>query len=123
MRSRRAITSACLAPGQFLCGADIGQLICDARTEGLRLAIASSSTPQNVAGLLQANLGPKANTWFEVIAAGDIVAAKKAGTGNLSVDVEGARPCRAGDCLAVRRLGAWPGRQHRGWHPDRDHGQ
>jgi HAD superfamily hydrolase (TIGR01509 family) len=57
--------------------ADIGQLICDARTEGLRLAIASSSKRENVVGLLQANLGPKADTWFEVIASGDVAAAKK----------------------------------------------
>jgi len=57
--------------------ADIGQLICDARTEGLRLAIASSSKQENVVGLLRANLGPKAETWFEVIASGDVVAAKK----------------------------------------------
>lgn len=57
--------------------ADIGQLICAARTEGLRLAIASSSRRENVVGLLRANLGPKAETWFEVIASGDAVAAKK----------------------------------------------
>lgn len=66
-----------LSAGAIPLRADIGQLICDARTEGLRLAIASSSTPQNVASLLRANLGPKADTWFEVIASGDIVAAKK----------------------------------------------
>jgi HAD superfamily hydrolase (TIGR01509 family) len=57
--------------------ADIGQLICDARTEGVRLAIASSSKQENVVGLLRANLGPKADTWFEVIASGDVAAAKK----------------------------------------------
>ncbi len=57
--------------------ADIGRLICDARTEGLRLAIASSSKKENVVGLLRANLGPRAETWFEVIASGDVVAAKK----------------------------------------------
>ncbi len=57
--------------------ADIGQLICAARTEGLRLAIASSSKRENVVGLLRANLGPEADTWFDVIASGDAVAAKK----------------------------------------------
>ena len=51
-----------LSAGAIPLRADIGQLICDARTEGLRLAIASSSTPQNVASLLRANLGPKADT-------------------------------------------------------------
>ena len=66
-----------LVSGAIRLRTDIGQLICDARTEGLRLAIASSSKPQNVVGLLKANLGPKADTWFDAIASGDDVAAKK----------------------------------------------
>ncbi|MEO8411569.1 MAG: HAD-IA family hydrolase, partial [Propionivibrio sp.] len=57
--------------------ADIGQLICDARTEGVRLAIASSSKEENVVGLLRANLGPNADAWFDAIATGSVVAAKK----------------------------------------------
>ena len=66
-----------LSAGAIPLRADIGQLICDARTEGLRLAIASSSKSQNVVALLRANLGPKADSWFEVIASGDIATAKK----------------------------------------------
>ena len=66
-----------LGAGAIRLRADIGQLICDARTEGLRLAIASSSKKENVVGLLRANLGPKAETWFDVIASGDVVSAKK----------------------------------------------
>ncbi|SMB21028.1 Protein CbbY, plasmid [Sterolibacterium denitrificans] len=66
-----------LEAGAIPLRADIGQLICDARTEGLRLAIASSSTAQNIVSLLRANLGPQADKWFEVIAAGDVVTAKK----------------------------------------------
>ncbi|MBV2234898.1 MAG: HAD-IA family hydrolase [Sterolibacterium sp.] len=66
-----------LAAGAIPLRADIGQLICDARTEGLRLAIASSSTNQNIVNLLRANLGPQADSWFDVIATGDAVAAKK----------------------------------------------
>jgi HAD superfamily hydrolase (TIGR01509 family) len=56
---------------------EIGHLICDARTEGVRLAIASSSKRENIVGLLQANLGPTADSWFDVIASGDVGAAKK----------------------------------------------
>lgn len=66
-----------LAAGAIPLRADIGALICEARSEGLRLAIASSSQPQNVYGLLHANLGPQAEHWFEVIATGDSVSAKK----------------------------------------------
>lgn len=66
-----------LAAGAIPLRADLGQIICEARTEDLRLAIASSSKRENVVGLLRANLGPEADTWFDVIATGDKVAAKK----------------------------------------------
>lgn len=52
-------------------------LIKEAREAGLRLAIATTTTPANVTYLLTATLGEEANDWFEVIAAGDIVPAKK----------------------------------------------
>ncbi|MCX7168334.1 MAG: HAD-IA family hydrolase [Rhodocyclales bacterium] len=66
-----------LAAGAIPLRADIGQLICDARTEGVRLAIASSSKLENIVGLLRANLGPNADTWFDAIASGNVKAAKK----------------------------------------------
>jgi HAD superfamily hydrolase (TIGR01509 family) len=51
----------------------------EARTAGLRLAIATTTTPENVTALLRATLGEEGIGWFEVIAAGDIVPAKKPG--------------------------------------------
>ena len=66
-----------LAAGAIPLRADIGQLICDARTEGVRLAIASSSQQCNIVALLRANLGPNAETWFDAIASGNVAAAKK----------------------------------------------
>ena len=66
-----------LAAGAIPLREDLGQLICDARTEGVRLAIASSSKLENVVGLLRANLGPNADTWFDAIASGSVAAAKK----------------------------------------------
>src|SRR3989338_7259416 len=66
-----------LAAGAIPLRADIGQLICDARTEGVRLAISSSSKLENVVGLLRANLGPNADSWFDAIASGSVAAAKK----------------------------------------------
>lgn len=80
--------------------ADIGRLICDARSEGLRLAIASSSKKENVVGLLRANLGPRAETWFEVIASGDAVTAKKPAPDIYLWTLE-ALHLPARDCLAV----------------------
>lgn len=66
-----------LAAGAIPLRGDIGRLICDARTEGVRLGIASSSRQENVAGLLRANLGPNADAWFDAIVTGEDVQAKK----------------------------------------------
>ncbi|HIP52464.1 MAG TPA: HAD family hydrolase, partial [Chromatiales bacterium] len=44
---------------------------------GLRLAIATTTTPANVSALLHYSAGKEAEGWFDVIAAGDIVPAKK----------------------------------------------
>lgn len=53
------------------------RLLDEARAAGLRLAIATTTTPENVTTLLSATLGDESIDWFEVIAAGDIVPAKK----------------------------------------------
>ncbi len=55
----------------------VERLINEAREAGLRLAIATTTTPANVTYLLTATLGEASIDWFEVIAAGDIVPAKK----------------------------------------------
>ncbi len=55
----------------------VERLLREARDAGLRLAIATTTTPANVTALLRNSLGPEAESWFEVIAAGDIVPAKK----------------------------------------------
>ncbi len=55
----------------------VERLINEAREAGLRLAISTTTTPANVDYLLSATLGKESLDWFEVIAAGDIVPAKK----------------------------------------------
>ncbi len=55
----------------------VARLIAEARDAGLRLAIATTTTPENVAVLLRASMAPEAVSWFEVIGAGDVVPAKK----------------------------------------------
>ena len=55
----------------------VERLINEARDAGLRLAISTTTTPANVTYLLSATLGKESLDWFEVIAAGDIVPAKK----------------------------------------------
>ncbi|MFW5425916.1 MAG: HAD family hydrolase [Methylophagaceae bacterium] len=53
------------------------RLINDIRKSGLRLAIATTTTPANVTALITNTLGAQALDWFDCIAAGDIVPAKK----------------------------------------------
>ncbi len=66
-----------VARGQLPLRPGIARLLREARLKGLRLAIATTTSPDNVTTLLEATLGPAAAQWFEVIGAGDIVAQKK----------------------------------------------
>ncbi|PVV16304.1 MAG: phosphatase [gamma proteobacterium symbiont of Ctena orbiculata] len=66
-----------LSQGLIPMRSGVKRLLHEARQAGLRLAIATTTTPANVSALLQHSLDPDAESWFEVIAAGDIVAAKK----------------------------------------------
>jgi HAD superfamily hydrolase (TIGR01509 family) len=70
---------ALLEAGGIPLRSGVRRLLEEARTAGLRLAIATTTTPENVTALLRATLGEKGIDWFEVIAAGDIVPAKKPG--------------------------------------------
>ena len=53
------------------------RLINELRDQGVRLAIATTTTPENVTALISNTLGVEALEWFDCIAAGDIVPAKK----------------------------------------------
>ncbi|HEY9147756.1 MAG TPA: HAD family hydrolase [Gammaproteobacteria bacterium] len=55
----------------------VKRLINEAREAGMRLAVATTTTPENVSALLENAMDPDAMSWFEVIAAGDVVPAKK----------------------------------------------
>jgi len=52
-------------------------LIREAKDAGMRMAVVTTTTPENVTALLDNTLGKGSESWFEVIAAGDIVPAKK----------------------------------------------
>ncbi|MEO1069552.1 MAG: HAD-IA family hydrolase, partial [Cyanobacteria bacterium J06638_6] len=58
----------------------VRRLIESAQQQGVRLAIATTSAKDSVIPLLEHLLGPESPTWFEVIAAGDMVPAKKPAT-------------------------------------------
>jgi HAD superfamily hydrolase (TIGR01509 family) len=55
----------------------VARLLHEAHAAGLRLAIATTTSPANVAALLRTALGPDGAGLFECIAAGDMVAEKK----------------------------------------------
>ena len=69
--------TALLDTGQIPLRPGVERLLREARAAGMRLAIATTTTPANVSALLQANLGVDGEGWFEVIGAGDIVPQKK----------------------------------------------
>ncbi len=66
-----------LAEGLIPMRPGVTRLLNEARAAGVRLAVATTTTPENVAALLRYSLAEDALDWFEVIAAGDIVPAKK----------------------------------------------
>ena len=66
-----------LAEGFIPMRPGVKRLLKDARDSGIRLAVATTTTPENVTTLLRHSLAQDAESWFEVIAAGDIVPSKK----------------------------------------------
>lgn len=66
-----------LASGGVPLRPGVRRLLSEARAAGVRLAIATTTTPDNVMALLEHSIGPDAASWFEVIGAGDVVPAKK----------------------------------------------
>lgn len=76
-RAKTRHYSALAARGGIPMRPGVKRLLTEARAAGLRLAIATTTTPENVTVLLEHSLGPGTQEWFEVIAAGDIVPAKK----------------------------------------------
>lgn len=76
-RDKTRIYTELLANGRIPLRPGVKRLLLEARAVGLRLAIATTTTPENVTALLKYTLGEDSLSWFEVVAAGDIVPAKK----------------------------------------------
>ena len=66
-----------LAQGSIGLRPGVRRLLHEARRQGVRLAIATTTTRENVAALIHCALGSDAMSWFEAVGAGDVVAAKK----------------------------------------------
>jgi HAD superfamily hydrolase (TIGR01509 family) len=75
----------------------VERLMREAHAAGLQLAIASTTSPENVESLLHSSFGPQVPGWFKVIATGDVVARKKPAPDiyNLALERLGVAPERA----------------------------
>jgi HAD superfamily hydrolase (TIGR01509 family) len=89
-----------LSRGQLPLRAGVMRLLSQARDAGVRLAIATTTTPENVTTLLEHSGGADVPHWFEVIAAGDVVPSKKPAADIFRLTLEAlGLPARA--CVAV----------------------
>jgi len=66
-----------IASGEVVMRPGVKRLLREARAAGLRLGIATTTTPANVTALLRHGLADDAEDWFDVIAAGGVVPEKK----------------------------------------------
>jgi HAD superfamily hydrolase (TIGR01509 family) len=69
--------TAALRDGHIPLRPGIRQLIFDAHKAGLKLAVATTTSPENVTALLEVGLGKDWNAYFDALGCGDIVPAKK----------------------------------------------
>lgn len=76
-RRKTEIYGDIVAAGGIPLRPGIARLLAEARARGLRLAIATTTSPENVDALLRVALGADAAQLFDVVGAGDIVPAKK----------------------------------------------
>jgi HAD superfamily hydrolase (TIGR01509 family) len=76
-RDKTDVYTRMLSEGGIPLRPGVRRLLEEARNEGLRIAIATTTTPENVSALLRYSISEDAESWFDVISAGDIVPAKK----------------------------------------------
>ncbi len=97
---KNAIYANLLAAGAVVPRPGVLRLIGEARTRGIALAIATTTSRANLEALLRHSFGPDADSWFPVIVAGEDVKAKKP-------DPEAYRQALTGlarepaDCIAI----------------------
>jgi HAD superfamily hydrolase (TIGR01509 family) len=76
-RAKTRLYRELIEVGQVRARAGVRRLMMEARDAGIRVAIASTTSPENIEPLITAGLGPHALKWFDTIATGDVVANKK----------------------------------------------
>jgi HAD superfamily hydrolase (TIGR01509 family) len=76
-RTKTRVYRELIGSGQVRLRSGIRRLLLEARLRAVRTAIASTTSPENIESLVLAGLGTGAMTWFDAIAAGDVVSNKK----------------------------------------------
>lgn len=76
-RTKTRLYTQLIAEGGLPARPGVLELLSEARERGVRLAIASTTSPENVQALLAGSLGARVEGWFSAIATGDVVAQKK----------------------------------------------
>ena len=96
-RAKTRLYRELLEVGQVKVRSGVRRLLMEARNAGMRVAIASTTSPENIEPLVTAGLGPGAMGWFDTIATGDVVANKKPAPDIYNVALErlGVDPARA----------------------------
>jgi HAD superfamily hydrolase (TIGR01509 family) len=75
--TKTKIYTEMLAQGAIPLRNGVERLLHEAMEQGIKLGIATTTTPENVIALIENTLGTDAIKWFDVIAAGDVVPRKK----------------------------------------------
>ncbi|HQU15332.1 MAG: phosphatase [Chromatiales bacterium 21-64-14] len=76
-QSKNRHYAALLETGRIPLRPGVRRLLAEARAAGIPLLIVTTTSPENVLSLLEYCVEPGSAGWFEVIAAGDVVPAKK----------------------------------------------
>lgn len=76
-QAKTALYTAMMAAGEIELRPGVERLIREARQEGLRLAIATTTSMANITALFDATLGAEVLSWFEVIGAAEQASVKK----------------------------------------------
>lgn len=99
-RAKTACYIRALAGGDVPLLPGVERLMMEARDSGLRLAIVTTTTPANVMALLEHSFHSDTSDWFDVIAAGGVVANKKPAPDIYHHALEQLE-LRPGQCLAI----------------------
>jgi HAD superfamily hydrolase (TIGR01509 family) len=93
-----------LTKGEVPLRPGVERLIREAHASGLRLAIVTTTTPENVSALFEHSFGVHEDEWFELVAAGGVVANKKPAADIYNYALE-KMDLKAEDCLALEDSG------------------